>query len=80
MTVADPLELETEQLRCDRRGCPAVARVLTELRQPLHRVLHLAFCGHDYADLEPLLILRGWRIVADTRPRVAAREATRRAA
>lgn len=73
LPIAERLALQDEKLRCDRRGCPAVARVLTELRQYAQETLALAFCGHDYADLEPLLVLGRWQIAADTRPQLRTR-------
>lgn len=66
----DQVTLERTPPQCDRRGCPAAALVIVELRPGLQ----LALCGHDYTDNEALLAVHGWKVVADTRNQLRTRE------
>lgn len=79
------IELETTPPPCDRCGNPSLTVtskhvVVTDAHGIYsRRLLQLSWCGHHYGFFEALLMLAGWQLVADTRARLAAREAFRRA-
>lgn len=79
------IELERTPPPCDRCGNPSLTItakhvvVYDERGIYSRRLLHLSWCGHHFGFFEALLMLAGWTLVADTRGRLATREATRRA-
>lgn len=78
------IELERTPPPCDRCRHPSLTivekhAVITDGAGIYSRkTLHLSFCNHHFSFYEALLILAGWAIIADTRARLATREAARR--
>jgi hypothetical protein len=78
------IELERTPPPCDRcrKDSRTIVEKLATLREPggiyAQRRLHLSFCGHHYTVNEALLVLADWKLIADTRARLAADEAARR--
>ena len=79
-------ELERRPPTCDRHPS-ATALVMVESNQYAGRVGatavdgprgRLTLCGHCYETHALVLDLRGWSVIADTRPRLYADEAARR--
>ncbi|MET8908356.1 hypothetical protein [Micromonospora sp. NPDC004551] len=83
---SEQIELEVRPPVCDRHPS-ATALVVVESGVYAGRYGataesgpkgRLAFCGHCYEQHQLVLDLRGWSVIADTRPRLYADEDARR--
>jgi hypothetical protein len=78
------IELERTPPPCDRcrHLSLTIVEKVTVVFDPngvyARKTLQLSFCNHHFGFFEALLVLHGWALIADTRARLAVREAARR--